>query len=367
MVRAYRIKFPNHLKRKRHAEEDEEAKEELRSEAVDSRDYGGTGEEEVEDVIEDIPGIPVIAPVDRLKKPGVIFILDKATVEIGKVGKIVPEYLRALNAIILGIKYPTEFPTMILGGYRVKNLRDSPKDSMKKALLSILDSPLTKAGRLLALYIRSTGRELIEDKPNVRIPRTFRRFCGLMVQLLEKHKITAEGSREKLLALIKNPVTDHLPVNSRKIVRMSDYVAAASDNVNLVFVVSAMSHGVIDKGFVEDFISIAFLAGIAFGGLIAVLLSCWSSRMMRRRESPKVKLREIFLRHRLAVHLLIDRPLCARLRRHEEVRIASDNFPPPAHHSRKASPSRFPSGSGITSLANIFGAGMLLRHHSYPS
>ncbi|KAK8963596.1 hypothetical protein KSP40_PGU004858 [Platanthera guangdongensis] len=126
--------------------------------------------------------------------------------------------------------------------------------------------PLTKAGRLQALYIRSTGREFIEVKPNVRIPRTFRRFCGLMVQLLEKHKITAEGSREKLLALIKNPITDHLPVNSRKIglshssdkvVRMSDYVAAASDNVNFVFVVGAMSHGVIDKGFAEDFISIS--------------------------------------------------------------------------------------------------------------
>ncbi|KAK8939995.1 hypothetical protein KSP40_PGU009204 [Platanthera guangdongensis] len=252
MVRAYRIKFPNHLKRKRHAEEDEEAKEELRSEAVDSRDYGVTCEAEVEDVMEDIPGIPVIAPVDRLKKPGVIFILDKATVEIGKVGKK-HQLLNSdehANFLKKHNKDPSEYRP----------------DIIHQALLSILDSPLTKAGRLQALYIRSTGRELIEVKPNVRIPRTFRRFCGLMVQLLEKHKITAEGSREKLLALIKNPVTDHLPVNSRKIglsyssdkvVRMSDYVAAASDNVNLVFVVGAMSHGVIDKGFVEDFISIS--------------------------------------------------------------------------------------------------------------
>ena len=37
------------------------------------------------------------------------------------------------------------------------------------------------------------------------------------MQLLQKLNITAVGKREKLLRVIKNPVTKYFPVNSRKI------------------------------------------------------------------------------------------------------------------------------------------------------
>jgi len=39
----------------------------------------------------------------------------------------------------------------------------------------------------------------------------------IAVQLLQKLSITAVGNREKLLRVIKNPVTQYLPLNSRKI------------------------------------------------------------------------------------------------------------------------------------------------------
>lgn len=42
-------------------------------------------------------------------------------------------------------------------------------------------------------------------------------FNNIAVQLLQKLSITAVGKREKLLRVIKNPVTQYLPVNSRKI------------------------------------------------------------------------------------------------------------------------------------------------------
>ncbi|KAL0917464.1 hypothetical protein M5K25_012526 [Dendrobium thyrsiflorum] len=245
MVRAYRIKVPKPMKRKR-------SEEEIGSEAADYIDHDREGEGKTEDVIGDMPGIPVMPPVDGSKKPGVIFILDKAPLEIGKVGNkhVLLNSDEHANFLKKQSKDPSEYRP----------------DIVHQALLAILDSPLTKAGRLQALYVRSTRHALIEVKPHVRIPRTFRRFCGLMVQLLEKQKITAVGNREKLLTLIKNPVTDHLPVNSRKIglsyssdklVQVRDYVAAASDNVNLVFVVGAMAHGIIDKGFIDDFISVS--------------------------------------------------------------------------------------------------------------
>ena len=58
---------------------------------------------------------------------------------------------------------------------------------------------------------------LIEVNPQIRIPRTFNRFAGLIVQLLHKFSIKASDSSLKLLKVIKNPVTDHLPVGCKKI------------------------------------------------------------------------------------------------------------------------------------------------------
>lgn len=53
-----------------------------------------------------------------------------------------------------------------------------------QALLAIFDSPLTKAGRLQAVYVRTEKGVLFEIKPYVRMPRTFKRFCGLMCKLI---------------------------------------------------------------------------------------------------------------------------------------------------------------------------------------
>lgn len=46
-------------------------------------------------------------------------------------------------------------------------------------MLTLLDSPLNKAG-LLQVYIHTAKGVLIEVNPHVRIPRTFKRFSGLM-------------------------------------------------------------------------------------------------------------------------------------------------------------------------------------------
>lgn len=58
--------------------------------------------------------------------------------------------------------------------------------NVMQALLAIFDSPLTKAGRLQAVYVRTEKGVLFEIKPHVRMPRTFKRFCGLMCKLLRK-------------------------------------------------------------------------------------------------------------------------------------------------------------------------------------
>ena len=67
------------------------------------------------------------------------------------------------------------------------------------------------------MFIRTANNVLIEINPATRIPRTFKRFAGLMVQLLHKYHITAAESSVKLIKVIKNPVTDHLPPGEDRI------------------------------------------------------------------------------------------------------------------------------------------------------
>ena len=51
---------------------------------------------------------------------------------------------------------------------------------MNQALLAILDSPLNKAGRLAAVYVHTEKGVLFQVNVQTRIPRTFKRFSGLM-------------------------------------------------------------------------------------------------------------------------------------------------------------------------------------------
>ncbi|KAJ9128464.1 hypothetical protein P3X46_034981 [Hevea brasiliensis] len=198
-------------------------------------------------------GIPIVPSDLKTKKPGLIFVLERASLEVAKVGK---------SYQILNSDDHANFLWK-----NNKNPADYRPDIVYQALLSILDSPVNKAGRLRAVYVKTDKGVLFEVKPHVRIPRTYKRFAGIMLQLLQQLSITAVGKREKLLRVIKNPVTQYLPVNSRKIgfsysseklVKMNKYVAAVSDDVDIVFVVGAMAHGKIDCDYIDDFIASKF-------------------------------------------------------------------------------------------------------------
>jgi rRNA pseudouridine-1189 N-methylase Emg1 (Nep1/Mra1 family) len=56
-----------------------------------------------------------------------------------------------------------------------------------QCLLTLLDSPLNKAG-LLQVYVQTAKGVLIEINPSVRIPRTFKRFSGLMGEFRERNE-----------------------------------------------------------------------------------------------------------------------------------------------------------------------------------
>jgi len=100
----------------------------------------------------------------------------------------------------------------------------------------------------------------------VRIPRTFARFSGLMVQLLQKLSIRASNGPDKLLQVVKGPVTKYLPVTctrvgfswaSKKLVKIEEYIKQLDDEKTAVFVVGAFAHGKVDAPWVDEELSIS--------------------------------------------------------------------------------------------------------------
>ncbi|KAK6782598.1 hypothetical protein RDI58_020394 [Solanum bulbocastanum] len=296
MVRAYKVKGEKRKKKGENYDKEEEIEVPLEEEESTKRmktEHTAADTEAAERVVDLLSGIPVVA-ADQTNKAGVIFIIERASLEIAKIGKTYqllnsdehsnflkkngrnpsdyrPDIAHQINGNqqeVDGSNFCQLFVEMG-GGMSWSDsecvLELGSIDGIA-AMLSILDSRVNKAGRLKALYVRTEKGVLFEVKPHVRIPRTFKRFAGIMLQLLQKLSITAVGKREKLLRVIKNPVTQYLPIDCRKIgfshsseklVDIQDYVNGVNNDTNLVFVVGAMAHGKIDKDYVEDYLSIS--------------------------------------------------------------------------------------------------------------
>jgi rRNA small subunit pseudouridine methyltransferase Nep1 len=136
-------------------------------------------------------------------------------------------------------------------------------DITHQSLLMLMDSPLNRAG-LLQVFIHTEKNVLIEVNPQTRIPRTFKRFAGLMVQLLHKFAVKAGESSTKLLHVIKNPISNHLPVGSKKfamtfsskLVKNCRELVPAKEEA-IVLVIGAFAHGHLNLDYTEDSISIS--------------------------------------------------------------------------------------------------------------
>lgn len=166
---------------------------------------------------------------------------------------------------------------------------DARPDIIHQCLLALQDSPLNKAGKL-KIYIRTARNVLIDVHPRTRIPRTIKRFSGLMAELLEKLKVRGTNGPAPLLKVIRNPVTSHLPVGARKIVctyntenvvdirehasqmaqltlptlsqdtqsrPKDDEIEENGEPVNIVYVVGAMAHGKVTEDWADDYICIS--------------------------------------------------------------------------------------------------------------
>ena len=147
---------------------------------------------------------------------------------------------------------------------------------------------MNKAGKL-QIFIHTAKGVLIEVSPTVRIPRTFKRFAGLMVQLLHRLSIRSTNSQEKLLRVVKNPITDHLPPNCRKVtlsyeaevVRVRDYIEDIGPKQSVCVFVGAMAKGKDDFAdmYKDDAISISnysLSASVACGKFCNAVEDVWN-------------------------------------------------------------------------------------------
>ncbi|XP_016778364.1 ribosomal RNA small subunit methyltransferase NEP1 isoform X2 [Pan paniscus] len=130
------------------------------------------------------PKRPRLGAGNKIGGRRLIVVLEGASLETVKVGKT----YELLNC--------DKHKSILL-----KNGRDPGEvrpDITHQSLLMLMDSPLNRAG-LLQVYIHTQKNVLIEVNPQTRIPRTFDRFCGLMVQLLHKLSVRAADGPQKLL------------------------------------------------------------------------------------------------------------------------------------------------------------------------
>lgn len=168
--------------------------------------------------------------------------------------------------------------------YIQKKLNADPSlfrpDITHQCLLTLLDSPLNKSGRL-RVFVHTADNVLISVDPSCKIPRTYKRFAGLMVQLLQKLKIRAVNESKILLRVIKNPVTDHLPVDAIKVgtstkgelVSMAKFAKGLPPKKPVCFVVGAVSKGNpgMECGYVSDTIKISNFSLSASNCLFKIL------------------------------------------------------------------------------------------------
>ncbi|PIA27838.1 hypothetical protein AQUCO_07500032v1 [Aquilegia coerulea] len=189
-------------------------------------------------------------PSNNRTKSGIIFIFERASLVPALVGKA----YQILN--------PDDHANFLRR--HKKNPYDYRPEIIYQVLLEVADSKLYQSGLVQAIYVKTDEGLLMKIEPHMLIPETFEKFCALMLKLLQKFSIRARGKREKLLRLIANPVTQHLPSNCYKIglsfssekrVHLRNYVGALNDDVNLVFVVGAMAHGKINCDYTDDIVS----------------------------------------------------------------------------------------------------------------
>uniref|UniRef100_A0A8C4QC01 18S rRNA (pseudouridine(1248)-N1)-methyltransferase n=1 Tax=Eptatretus burgeri TaxID=7764 RepID=A0A8C4QC01_EPTBU len=226
-------------KRAARHEEDEEEEEEKTSSNAERSSRG----------VSDVPAANKAPKVAKGEERRLIVILEGAMLETVKQGKT----FELLNC-------DRHRGTLAKAGRDPGMARP---DITHQCLLMLQDSPLNRAG-MLQVFVHTQRNALVAIAPQTRIPRTFERFSGLMVQLLHKLNVRNADGKQKLLKVIKNPVTSHLPPGCIKVATSFHADGEpvhprtlANDDRPIAVVVGAFAHGSVNVDYTEQTVSLS--------------------------------------------------------------------------------------------------------------
>lgn len=131
-----------------------------------------------------------------------------------------------------------------------RNEKRGRPDIVHLALLEALASPLNKE-QLLQVYVHTINDYMITVDPQVRLPKNYNRFIGLMEQLFEFRKIPPTGpplltlTREALPHLFKKIKPTFILAFTRKgsLRTLEDAVAKISDEEKPMVMIGGFPHG----------------------------------------------------------------------------------------------------------------------------
>ena len=113
--------------------------------------------------------------------------------------------------------------------------------------MALLDSPLNKQ-KLLQVFLRTQKGHTIEVSPEIRLPRTFKRFSGLFAQLMTQGRIQVNKQGGTTLLQVNNYPIHTLVHKDAKYIKLnvlskgnlvenfSQYTAGMQEKLN-VFVI----------------------------------------------------------------------------------------------------------------------------------
>eukprot|EP01061_Rhynchopus_euleeides_P017277 TRINITY_DN28745_c0_g1_i1.p1 TRINITY_DN28745_c0_g1~~TRINITY_DN28745_c0_g1_i1.p1 ORF type:complete len:321 (+),score=112.81 TRINITY_DN28745_c0_g1_i1:79-963(+) len=133
-------------------------------------------------------------------KPQVVFILESAGIAVTDLGRRKNQVLQHdKDGSFLDAK---QQPTWLFR-----------PDIVHQMLLAIFDMPLCKEGHV-KVYINTIKQKAIEVSSTTRIPRTFKRFCGLVSQLIDQGKVVNPETDQPLFRVLNYPVRQNVPENA---------------------------------------------------------------------------------------------------------------------------------------------------------
>ena len=137
---------------------------------------------------------------ERNGKPQVVFVLESAGIAITDLGRRRNQVLQHdKDGSFLDAK---QQPTWLFR-----------PDIVHQTLLAIFDMPLCKEGHV-KVYINTIKHKAIEVSSTTRIPRTFKRFCGLISQLIDQKKVINPETDQPLFKVLDYPIRQYVQENA---------------------------------------------------------------------------------------------------------------------------------------------------------